>query len=262
MCLGGAQIEGGGHAWVGDKLVRRWLNTAVSVGISVGQTVTREVVDSLAGSWNASLLYRRPMLSLLDHVYRGVRNWDTGKAYPVPWQLREELVLIAGLAPFMRTNIRAQIPPFLYHTDASLVAGLITRAIIPEHIGRHLHFWGDMKGARTWLAPNNIAVRNKRGEQKIVALDPIESAFLGLSQALKHDDVLTYRFAKRHHINILDNVVYSTVVKHVAHDPSQWCMRGCVGVDSKVTPGARNRTIFFLSSQRFTEAVSPLYAWG
>lgn len=80
-CIWGAQIEGGEHAWVGDKLVRRWINACLCVAVASARTSSKEIIDSLEGSPNASMLYRRPALCLLDHVYRDVRNWGQGKAY-------------------------------------------------------------------------------------------------------------------------------------------------------------------------------------
>ena len=73
-CVWGAQIYGT-KGIVGDKVLRRWNASCLSFAVAESVGVSRDAVECLAGTWNASLLYRRSAMCLLDHVYRDIQKW-------------------------------------------------------------------------------------------------------------------------------------------------------------------------------------------
>ena len=237
----GVEIHGAEYAWVGDKLGRRWQVSCGSLAAALQPTTSREIVEMSAGSWNCSKLYRRPALALLDSIYRCKRNWIPGAARGVSWRLREELILCSISASFYRVNIRNSLASQLYCTDATLSRGQITSADIPAHINESLHYWSDLRGRRTWLKPQGIAVRDKSGFVKERILSEVDGAFSGLREALQHRNVLGYRFKRSDHINILENGVVTTLIKWWSRDKKYWNKRHFIGVDNSTTKGTRNR---------------------
>ena len=165
------------------------------------------------------MLYRRPASALLDAIYREKRSWRPQDVRGTPWRVKEELVLCAVIAPSLRTDIRAQPAPYLFTSDASMVAGEITRAEIPEHIARQLHFWSDTRGERAWLKPQSVTVRDKGGHATARLLTATEENFSDPVPSLAHTDVRHYRFRKVQHINILENSVVTSLVMLLANAP-------------------------------------------
>ena len=72
-------------------------------------------------------------------------------------------------------------------------------------------------------------------------LDEREQAFVELTNACEHTHLFEYRLKKCHHINILEDIVYTTSIKHLSSDLENWEKRFIVGTDSKTTTEARCR---------------------
>jgi hypothetical protein len=71
------------------------------------------------GQWTWAALVRRPSLAVLSSVYRFI-----ARAGHRCWQLwptvRRELSVLMGVAPLLRTSLRAPVMPYTIATDASL----------------------------------------------------------------------------------------------------------------------------------------------
>lgn len=227
---------------VSDKNGRRWFNSCLSLWVASSAATCSEVIESVAGTWNASMLYRRPCMSLLDFSDRGIKHWIPKYAYKVPWQLRGELVLCPIFAPFMRTSVRAKVSNTLSYVDASLTRGRITKAQMPAHTAKELQYWADVKGERTFLPSAVEAMYNGyESKGREVQLTHVEQRFRHLTFALEHKSHIDFRFRKKAHVNLSDNSVASTHIKNLANDRSNWPMRFIVGTYSKCTRGCRNR---------------------
>ena len=77
------------------------------------------LLETLAGSWVATLPFRRRSLCLLREVYRLQRNQARDSLVEVTCLLRREFLVLCVLAPLLRTDLRAQTSGFLVASDAS-----------------------------------------------------------------------------------------------------------------------------------------------
>ena len=170
-----------------EKLSWRWRTACCSVGIPNSSNVTREVLEKTAGSWNSSMLYRRPAFSLLDAVYRAKQGWLPDAFRRTPWRIKEGVILCVAMAPFMRENIRSPVGSTIYATDANPTTNNIAYTIIPGNIVREWHFRADIRGCRTWLKPESIVLRSKIGDQVFRTLDGREQVFSELTCACKRE---------------------------------------------------------------------------
>eukprot|EP00435_Cladocopium_sp_Y103_P034036 s1336_g8.t1 len=86
----------------------------------------------LLGGWVHSLLYRRPMMSILAESFHLVDAsaicQDSPKIQPLPRKVAEELVLLAVLAPLMTTDLAASFGHEVYATDSSDLKGAVVKA--------------------------------------------------------------------------------------------------------------------------------------
>jgi hypothetical protein len=90
---------------------------------------------------------------------------------------------------------------------------------MPDTIATQLHFWADVKGERTFLKPPKDALAAKREDKREMNLSPVDRKFRELVKALEHEQLLSFRFRKSGHINILENFTISTLVKYLSKDP-------------------------------------------
>lgn len=239
-CAWGAQIQGeAGH--VGDKIVRRWANLCLTAHLLNRRTCSLALARTLVGTWTCSMLYRRPTMAIFDAAHREMSNWGPCEVKPLPWRLSEELAMCCVFAPHMRTNTRAVVKPEVVYTDASLRAGMITKAAVPQTVADELHDWQDIRGERTWLRAHSVELRSTKGILRDVKLNAVEKAFCELTEALQHQGVLSYRFARREHINMLETNVVKTLVKLLSGSEEEWLTRRALGLDSRVARGAKSK---------------------
>lgn len=92
----------------------------------------------LLGGWVHALMYRRPLMCVLDKAFKLVDatklDADKPKLVALPRGVAEELLVIAVLAPFLATNLAAVFEPAIYATDASDAKGAFVacKAPLPE----------------------------------------------------------------------------------------------------------------------------------
>ena len=77
----------------------------------------------LLGGWVSALLYRRPIMSVLQHSFNLVQNEKVSEANPLlvhlPRKVAGELVLLSVLAPLICSNIGASFIDKVFASDAS-----------------------------------------------------------------------------------------------------------------------------------------------
>eukprot|EP00972_Heterocapsa_arctica_P033073 4866401-Heterocapsa_arctica.AAC.1 len=64
-------------------------------------------------------MLRRCALSILGETYRWVRDNNAREAY-LPAQVRDELLMLTALAPWMETGLETPWLPWVFATDASM----------------------------------------------------------------------------------------------------------------------------------------------
>ena len=86
---------------------------------------TTEFMEVMNGTWTSCALSRRPLLTLMDRVYKVV-GMDRKGAVALPRTAAQEYVLLALVAPLIAVDLRAPYSEDLYATDASPFGGGVT----------------------------------------------------------------------------------------------------------------------------------------
>ena len=143
----------GKDGYVGSERGRRQHLSNVSLRIAAAGICTPLLLQRVASSWNYSLLYRRPLGSLLWQVYREIAD---NAQYPyrvfvLSARACSELTLLATLSPTMTTNIRAQFSEHLVCSDASDTMTAHCTGHVGERVHQELWRHRDRKGAYSAL---------------------------------------------------------------------------------------------------------------
>ena len=103
------------------------------------------------GAWVSVLMYRRPLMSLLNKAFKLVDAAEVDASFPklvaLPRSVATELTLLAILVPFAVTDLAAEFCSEVFCTDASLEKGAICSACIPPRHARLLWSGLRSKGA-------------------------------------------------------------------------------------------------------------------
>lgn len=109
----------------------------------------------VVGAWVSMLVYRRPMMGLLNKAFRLLEDEDPMQTdntiIKLPREVAQELVLVSVLSPFIMTNIAAPFDPQVYCTDASECGGGICEATVGSLVSEVLFKSCRTKGAYTKL---------------------------------------------------------------------------------------------------------------
>ena len=82
-------------------------------------TATPTMLSALLGCWINVLMFRRPIVSVLSHVFTAGKGCKPNQLFVLDRQSRNELLAIALLGPVCMTDLRVDVAPALYCTDAS-----------------------------------------------------------------------------------------------------------------------------------------------
>jgi len=181
-----------GLATLASPANKRLALAFVSLHLSRLRWTTDQLHLCLIGGWVHSLLYRRPMMSILADSFGLVENAAVDSDAPVllhlPRAVAQELVLLSSLIPFMVTDLAAKLSSTIYATDASDAKGAYVEAEVPAAMARALWRSGRKKGGYVRLLSRSRALLRK--------LDPAfeETAELEESDAGSVERPLGMRF--------------------------------------------------------------------
>ena len=99
------------------------------------------ILSSVLGSWIHVLMFRRPILSILSHVFSEGQQVKQDTIFELSREARNELWAVSLLGPVCISDLRVDIAPFIYCTDASPSGGGIcvveeSRPVVAE-LWRH-----------------------------------------------------------------------------------------------------------------------------
>ena len=83
-----------------------------------GHTTPR-LLSSLLGCWINVLMFRRPLFAILSHVFSAGVECKQDEVFKLDQQSRNELLALALLGPVCSTDLRVDVAPCVYSTDAS-----------------------------------------------------------------------------------------------------------------------------------------------
>ena len=106
---------------------------------------------SIVGSLVSALMFRRPLMAILNEVFHVIPAHELDPLHPVlrklPRKAAQELALAAALCPIMVSNLAVDVDKKLYATDASNSMGGIASTEVPDHVAKFLWRTADKKGA-------------------------------------------------------------------------------------------------------------------
>eukprot|EP00438_Fugacium_kawagutii_P029195 Skav203076 [mRNA] locus=scaffold2182:29521:36002:+ [translate_table: standard] len=123
---------------------------------------------SLVGAMVSTLMFRRPMMSILNEVFKVIPPQELVPEAPVLRPLKrsaaEEYALFAALCPIIATNISVPMDCSIYATDASTQMGGIASTKVPEQVAKMMWRSADMKGENVPLRSRVIALLQSYGD--------------------------------------------------------------------------------------------------
>eukprot|EP00438_Fugacium_kawagutii_P015642 Skav215148 [mRNA] locus=scaffold2462:83903:87145:- [translate_table: standard] len=114
-------------------------------------TCTKQLLLSLLGCWIHVILFRRPLLSLLDALFRVGMNDPPTKVICLSSHARHELISLCLLGPCAQADLRVSFAPEIFSLDASPWAGGIVAADSSPSAVAELWRHSEQKGFHTNL---------------------------------------------------------------------------------------------------------------
>ena len=140
---------------VGSPAAKRFGLSWVSLQLSQLSHTTDSLHLSLLGGWTSTLMYRRPMMSVLQHAFHLVPSTELLKGHAklvrLPRAVATELVLLSVLAPLIKTDISVPFCDKLFATDASSNRGAVVSTEVSEDVHEALFRCCKNKGSYTRL---------------------------------------------------------------------------------------------------------------
>ena len=153
-----------GLGLVGPSRAKRVSLAAVTLEVARLEATSDHLHLCLLGAWTSGLLYRRPLMSVLDRCYKLIDasqvEPDQVKVVPLPRTTADELVLLAALTHILTADISAPWLSCLFATDSSDDKGAIVQTSLPEHVSRLL--WHSTQGTASsarLLSRERVALR-------------------------------------------------------------------------------------------------------
>jgi len=154
-----------GMATLASPMTKRLSLAHVSLELARLRVTTDQLHQCLIGGWVHSLLFRRPMMSLLDASFKLVdnsdRRGDNPRVLPLSRQVAQELVMLAVLCPFMSTDLTASLSSTVFATDSSDRKGAFVAAEVTPDTARALWRSGRKKGGYTRMLSRTQALLKK-----------------------------------------------------------------------------------------------------
>ena len=82
-------------------------------------SASREPLERLLGCWVHALMFRRPVFSAVDQLFKEGHGLPRAQVFCLSHQARNELLTLSGLFPCLTTHLRASYDPNQYALDAS-----------------------------------------------------------------------------------------------------------------------------------------------
>ena len=157
---------------VGAERGRRWALAMVALRMAGSGKTNAKLLQKVLSSFLHVLLYRRPLLSILERSWRTAsllerRADDTVAA--LPSAVRNELALLACLAPVMVTQLDSEVAPMIWATDASPSGLGSVEADMPSVIVEELWRHRDRRGHHSWLCGTLCEYMYARGTNQEVS---------------------------------------------------------------------------------------------
>ena len=113
---------------------------------------TQHLLQRLAGLWAFAFQFRRPLFSVFQDLYHlGHPNGQCDAPFRLTRSVKQELQLAAALGMLAISDLRAQVVPQLFGTDASPDGAGIVTCHVGSCVAQELYRRNDMRGFYTRL---------------------------------------------------------------------------------------------------------------
>lgn len=144
-----------GICTIGAPAEKRLALSTLSLHLAQLPATTCGLHSCVVGAWVSMLIYRRPMMSLLNSAFRLVTGDEATElnhtTIHLPRSVAQELTLVAVLAPLIMSNLAAKFDTWIYATDASETKGAVCKAPADGELQQVLYRSCRSKGAYTRL---------------------------------------------------------------------------------------------------------------
>ena len=114
-------------------------------------TCTRQILSSILGCWVHVVLFRRPLLALIDALFKEGLQYSQTKVFCLSSHARHELMSLCLLGPCAQADLRVCFYPKLFSLDASPFGGAIVSAAATEPLISELWRHAEQRGYHTNL---------------------------------------------------------------------------------------------------------------
>ena len=114
----GAEVDGL-SGFVSSPRTRIGILMLCTVVIARKGITSPRLLSSILGCWIHVLMFRRPVLSILSHVFSEGRGCRQDELFCLSQVARNELLAVSLLGPVCICDLRVDVAPFIYCTDAS-----------------------------------------------------------------------------------------------------------------------------------------------
>ena len=183
--VAGAELDGSqttralGLCTVAAPASKRLGLSFLSLQLASMKATTDALHACLVGGWTSCLMYRRPLMSILDKVHSFIDMSRVNQASPKVLRLSrpvaQEFTLLGILAPLVCSDISAQISTSVFASDASDTKGAIVQSTVEPGLARGFWRTGKKKGGYTRLLSREQALLSKIDSQfeEVPAEDPL-----------------------------------------------------------------------------------------
>ena len=143
-----------GKVLIGAPLTKRLGISSLSLRAARLPSTSSRLISRLGGNWTSILLYRRSLAAVVDDLFRLAAEAERFSENAVifqPMTVRNELIVLASLAPIISTNAAVNYCPWLLASDASLAKGAFTFTPASEKVVEVLWLGSDKKGCYSKL---------------------------------------------------------------------------------------------------------------
>lgn len=154
--VAGAEIDSSdftrklGITTVAAPASKRLALSFLSLRLASRRATTDALHACLIGGWTSCLMYRRPLMAILDRVHRFTDMSQVDQAHPrildLTRSVSQELVILSVLAPLISSDISATLLTEVFATDSSDLKGAIASTETVIDTARALHRTGRKKG--------------------------------------------------------------------------------------------------------------------
>ena len=179
---GGVELEGE-RGLVGPMRGRLLSLACLTASAAEPGPIDMKTLEGILGLWGYCTQFRRPLLSFAFDLYHEAPPEGVGDPFRLSRGARNELLVLACLAPLCVTDLRAIPDDFIYCVDASPSGAGVCRTRVGREVCRELWRRGEKQGYRMLLLTSLSATLKGSGWDE----EEVEN-WLSDAEAVRNED--------------------------------------------------------------------------